>query len=1697
MICTDKPFLMKRFLLFLFMLGALSANAQTPPFNNEWIDYSKTYYKFKVGATGVYRISQPTLSSLGIGGTPAEHFQLWRNGQQVPLYTTVQTGPLGAGDYLEFWGEMNDGKPDNIMYREADFQLNDKYSLQTDTAAFFLTINTTSANLRLLPTSNDVATSPLPVDPYFPYIAGKYYKSRIGQGYAQVVGENVYSSIYDAGEGWTSVDINKGITLAETMSNLHVYTGAGAPDPTFRIHASGYNGLNPRTFRVKINNDSILGQDMNFFDYVKVSKTFPLSLISSGTATVEITNQSPVSGSDRMVVAQFEIAYPRQFNFENASNFIFNLPANASGNLIHITNFNYGSTAPVLFDITNGRRYVGDIVSTPGTVKFALLPSATERRLVLTSAVASNIMAVTSFQQRNFVNYGTAANQGDYLIITHPMMLNGSGGSHPVDDYKAYRSSPTGGSYNVKVYMIDELIDQFAFGIKKHPLSVRNFIRWARATYSSPLKNILLIGKGVQYIQYRGNESHADIDKLAIIPTFGHPASDILLSAEPGLNEIPQTPIGRLSVISADEIPVYLNKVIQYEQAQKFQSPLIQDKAWMKNVAHVVGASEEGLEIAIKAAFERFANIIRDTMFGANVHTFSKTSAETVEQATNIRLQNLFNEGLSIVTYFGHSSATTLEYNLDNPQNYNNQGKYPLFILLGCNAGNFFTFNLARLQTKETISEKYVLADQRGSIASIASTHLGIVHYLDIYNTKNYTSIGVLKYGETLGESMKETITQVFNLTTQNDYYARFHCEQATLHGDPAIRVNAHAKPDYVIEDQLVTINPAFISVAEREFAVKARFMNIGKAVSDSITIEVKRKFPDGREEVFQRDRIAGIRYMDSLTYLIPVEGQADKGLNTITITVDADNNVDELYETEINNRISKDVFIYEDESRPVYPYNYAIVNTQGIKFVASTANPLSPMRQYNFEIDTTELFNSPVKVTRSVNSAGGVFEFDPGVTFTDSTVYYWRVSPHVTSGPPTWSTASFIYLPNSEPGFNQSHYYQHARSAKERISLDAIDRNWRYDSLPHFLFAKNGVFLTATSQEGDLIVSPDGDPYIRSACVGFSLIFNIFDPLKFKPMENPNGLFGSGPFCAPARLWNFEYSYMDSASRRKAMNFMDSIPNGYIVVVRNILNNGQTTGYINDWQSDAAVYGPNNTLYHKLKSVGFNDIDSFTRNRAFIYMYQKGNPAFTPASVVSTGAYDIVSLDKSLKSPDTLGYITSPAFGRAKAWRELKWRGSSTPDITPGDNPTIDIIGVDNNGAETPLIAGLNASQQDYDISSIDATVYPYLKLRMKNLDSVHFTPYQLRYWRLTYDPVPEGAIAPNLLFVSKDSVDVGEPFDFKVAFKNVTPAAFDSMKVKISITDMQNRRHDLPIDRMRELQGSPDTLQITTRILTHDIPGHNTLFIEVNPDNDQPEQYHFNNFIYQKLYVKPDSLNPLLDVTFDGVHILNRDIVSSKPEILVKLKDEAKWMILDDTSLLKIEVKFPNGDVRRFWFNNDTLQFLPAGQAPNTDNTATINFKPYFPQDGDYELIVTGKDRSQNNAGAVQYRVLFQVINKPMISNMLNYPNPFTTSTAFVFTITGSEVPQNIRIQIMTITGKIVKDITKDELGPLRIGRNITEFKWDGTDQYGQKLANGIYLYRVITNLNGKSLDKYKAEGDNTDKYFNKGYGKMYLMR
>ena len=113
-------------------------------------------------------------------------------------------------------------------------------------------------------------------------------------------------------------------------------------------------------------------------------------------------------------------------------------------------------------------------------------------------------------------------------------------------------------------------------------------------------------------------------------------------------------------------------------------------------------------------------------------------------------------------------------------------------------------------------------------------------------------------------------------------------------------------------------ISPTFISVADNNFNVGATFYNLGKAVSDSITVLITRKFPDGSTAVVLRKRIPGIRYTDSVRVQVPIVATRDKGQNYITVTINADNNVSEV--TLANNTVTVPIFIYQDELTPIYP---------------------------------------------------------------------------------------------------------------------------------------------------------------------------------------------------------------------------------------------------------------------------------------------------------------------------------------------------------------------------------------------------------------------------------------------------------------------------------------------------------------------------------------------------------------------------------------------------------------------------------------------------------------------------------------------------------------------------------------------------------------------------------------------------------
>lgn len=1689
----------KKLLIPFFVLLASAATAQL---NNSWIDYSKTYYKFKLTKDTLCRIPQSTLATAGLGAVPAEQFQLWRNGEQVRLYTSVSSGPFGGSDYIEFWGLMNDGKPDNQLYRQPDFQLADRYSLETDTAAYFLTVNPAGNNLRFNSTVNSAPSTATP-DAYYMRNMDFYYKNQINRGYAEVVGEYIYSSAYDPAEGWASNTVAPCCDLTQEMFNLHVFTAGPANSLTVRVTAAG-TARNNRNVQVKLFQNNITAPpyspvvDLSFFNYTKLNiSNLPISLLQNPEYLIFSVHDDCPIPEDRLIVGNVGITFPARFDFSNQRYFPFELAASATGNYLVIDNFNYGSAVPVLYDFTSGARYEGEINSTPGKVKFVLPPSAEPiRKLLLVNEETYN--PITTVTQRNFVDLTNPVNQGNYLVISNPVLYNDGSGNNYVEQYRQYRSSAPGGNFNAKVYDINELTDQFGFGILHHPGAVRDFIRYAKTTFAQTPEYVFIIGRGVNYTDQRQNEANPQINSLNLITTFGWPASDMLLASLPG-TALPIVPIGRLAAINGTEVNNYLQKVIQYDQVQATPGCSVADKAWMKNVMHISGGKDEGESGQFLTYLNGYKAIDEDTLFGAHVETFVKSSTGTVQQANSQRIEQLFDNGLGLISYFGHSSANTFEFNLSDPSIYTNTGKYPFFNVSGCSAGNFYIFDPLRLTGNLTLSEKYVLANQKGSIGFLADTHFGIPPFLNFYNTNLFTNIGRVMYGNTVGNQIVRTIQNLGGANAGLDFYTRIHLEELTLHGDPAIKINNFEKPDYAIEAPDVKISPNIISVADDHFDVKVNIHNIGRATNDSIWVSIKRKLPNDTIRVLVDTFMRATRNLDSISLVVPISPTSDKGLNQLIVTLDYTNRVDELCEN--NNTVTKDFYIFEDELRPTFPYNFSIINQQNITYVANTANPLSGVRQFKMEIDTTELFNSPFKKTYDQTGTGGIVEFNPAnITFTDSTVYYWRVAMVPTgTGDLIWNGYSFIYLANSSTGFNQSHYYQHLKSTYDRITLDN-DRQFRYSQVPRNLIIRTGLF--PYYDYSDINVNLDVTELELYGCKYNSIQVYVFDTVTLTPWRNtPAGLYGSWPVCQngstpndPTRAF-FEFPYTDITHRTAAINFIENIiPDGMYVAITNL---GMTTNtsFISDWQADQSTLGTGHSLYHTLKSIGFTQIDSFYHNLPFLYFYKKASTAFAPTQVM--GPQDTTKIDQTftLTSKSSTGSIQSATYGPARSWTSMHWRGFSVDNDPQSDSVKVEVWGVKQNG-NADLLATV-APSQDSTLNYVDATLYPYLRLVMQNEDKAKITPHQLRYLRVNAEMVPEGAVAPASLFRCKDSVMQGESIDLELAFKNISQTAFDSLlKVKLVVKDRNNVDHVLPVPKRKALLPG-DTLVLSYNIDTKDLPGLNTLSVDFNPDNDQPEQYHYNNVLFKDFHVTEDKFNPLLDVTFDGVHILNKDIVSATPHILAKLKDESKFLELKDTSRIKVQLRYPDQSLHNVYFG-DIMSFTPANISSG-DNTASIELTPFFEEDGEYELIVSGKDNVGNKAGELDYHVIFTVINKPMISNLFNYPNPFTTSTAFVFTITGKEVPQ-MRIQILTITGKVVKEISGSELGNLHIGNNVTEYKWDGTDMYGQRLANGVYLYRVITRLHGNKMDKYDTYfngNKNTNDLFNKGYGKMYLMR
>jgi hypothetical protein len=95
--------------------------------------------------------------------------------------------------------------------------------------------------------------------------------------------------------------------------------------------------------------------------------------------------------------------------------------------------------------------------------------------------------------------------------------------------------------------------------------------------------------------------------------------------------------------------------------------------------------------------------------------------------------------------------------------------------------------------------------------------------------------------------------------------------------------------------------------------------------------------------------------------------------------------------------------------------------------------------------------------------------------------------------------------------------------------------------------------------------------------------------------------------------------------------------------------------------------------------------------------------------------------------------------------------------------------------------------------------------------------------------------------------------------------------------------------------------------------------------------------------------------------------------------------------------------------------------------------------------------------------------------LERVLNYPNPFVSYTEFWFTHNKPFEPLDVQVQVLTITGKVVKTINQSITTDGFLSRDI---KWDGRDDFGDKIGKGVYIYKltVRSTATGKKAEKYE---------------------
>ena len=207
-------------------------------------------------------------------------------------------------------------------------------------------------------------------------------------------------------------------------------------------------------------------------------------------------------------------------------------------------------------------------------------------------------------------------------------------------------------------------------------------------------------------------------------------------------------------------------------------------------------------------------------------------------------------------------------------------------------------------------------------------------------------------------------------------------------------------------------------------------------------------------------------------------------------------------------------------------------------------------------------------------------------------------------------------------------------------------------------------------------------------------------------------------------------------------------------------------------------------------------------------------------------------------------------------------------------------------------------------------------------------------------------------------------------------------------------------------------------------------------------------------------DNQGPDIKTYLNDERFVNGGITNQHPVLLVKLADSSGI----NTAGIGIGhdiVATLDNDNRQYYILNDFYE----GDL-NSYQRGMIRFQLPELSPGPHSIKIKAWDVLNNSTEVL---LEFSVANDEELelSHVLNYPNPFTTSTQFWFEHNKPGVPLQVQIQIMTISGRIIKTISQTIIPA---GNRSAEIQWDGRDNFGEKPGRGVYIYKLRITSPGK---------------------------